>query len=149
MVAVLQICVRAQSVRPVRVSFFYLQAQSASHAWIRRWLGRHGFDRMDFQTFADRIGTDTGLRDHVLRHTYFMPQVRWLRLDDDRMEMDFIGRFETLVDDFARLRDRLGRDRTLMHVRKGVRQNYDALYDRPRRCAVEAIYADDFAAFGY
>lgn len=77
------------------------------------------------------------------------PQVDWISLDG-RIAVDFVGRMESLQQDFETVRRRLG-----LPVKRLPRRNwklhwhYSRYYDEATRRRVEAYYEKDIAAFGY
>jgi len=75
------------------------------------------------------------------------PQARWL----DGLELDFLGRFETLQADFERLCGLLGVERTkaLPHLNQTEHAPYPTCYDDVTQAIVRAHYARDFERFGY
>jgi hypothetical protein len=75
------------------------------------------------------------------------PQVTWLR----GIKLDFLGRFETLEADFARLCDVLGvQRRALPHLNAGSRSPWcGGYYDDELQAIIRRQYAPDFERFGY
>ncbi len=51
----------------------------------------------------------------------FMPQVKWMSDAEGRILVDFIGRFESLDDDFSEICRRIGRRASLPHLLKSSR----------------------------
>ena len=64
-------------------------------------------------------------------------------------EFDFIGRFETLADDFAKVCAHLGVEATLSHVNKSNHRRYTDYYDDETRDIIARACADDIERFGY
>lgn len=79
------------------------------------------------------------------------PQLHWLREKDGSIPLDFIGRFERLEEDFARVCNRLGiPDSSLPHLtRQRDRRPYSAIYDETTRRIVADRYGEEIAMFGY
>ncbi|MCY1065280.1 sulfotransferase family 2 domain-containing protein [Nannocystis sp. RBIL2] len=77
------------------------------------------------------------------------PQVTRLSIGGT-IAVDFIGRFEALQSDFARICShlRIG-TKQLPHVFKTDHKFYVDYYDDDTRAIVEELYAADIAAFGY
>jgi len=75
------------------------------------------------------------------------PQARWV----DGVDLDFLGRFETLQEDFERLCALLGVERTkaLPHLNQTEHAPWAALYDDETRGIVRRHYARDFEQFEY
>jgi hypothetical protein len=79
----------------------------------------------------------------------FMPQVRWVRDDAGNDLLDFVGRFERLEDDFARVARVVGVDATLPHLKRSSHEPYRGYYSDETRALVADRYRDDLDAFGY
>jgi hypothetical protein len=79
----------------------------------------------------------------------FMPQVRWVSDDAGRCIVDFIGRFESLADDFAEVCRRIGVEAVLPHVKTTSHGHYREAYDDETRALVAARFAPDIEAYGY
>ncbi|MEZ6318604.1 MAG: sulfotransferase family 2 domain-containing protein [Phycisphaerales bacterium] len=119
--------------------------ETAWHAWMTRegiegfgdWLRRDPYVRLV-------NGGARGVR---------VPQLAYLCDARTGRRADFVGRYETLEDDFRRVCDRIGVEApTLGHVRpKGTLPHgaYAAYYDAGLRDLVAAWYDCDIEAFGY
>jgi len=86
-----------------------------------------------------------GLNDWVWRIRY--PQVKWL----EGVDLNFLGRFETLQTDFGILCDMLDfqRQRPLPHMNKSEHGSCRDHYTDETMGIVRAHYARDFERFGY
>jgi hypothetical protein len=74
------------------------------------------------------------------------PQVRWM----ENLEMDFVGRFESIGEDSARLFRELGlQDARLPMINKTAHASYKECYCRESKEIVEKFYAEDFQGLGY
>jgi hypothetical protein len=86
------------------------------------------------------------------RILHFRQQWRFLCLTPSSPpEVDFVGRFETLSDDFRTICERIGVSPELVHVNRGRSrpQGYRELYDERSADIVARAYARDIALFGY
>ena len=63
--------------------------------------------------------------------------------------VDFIGRFESLIDDFQKLCHLLGITCKLPHAGKTKHNNYKEYYDKESREIVGEFYKKDIEIFGY
>lgn len=98
---------------------------------------------------------------HVRRMDRFMDYLRWQaprpgahqhrQLLDRHGEIgvDFVGRFESLEQDFERVRQRLGIDCELPHLKRYHHPHYREYYDARAREYVRRHWAPDIEAFGY
>lgn len=83
---------------------------------------------------------------------HFRPQFRFLCLTPaSPPEVDYVGRFETLPEDFARICTRLGVEVPLAHVNRGRSRpkGYRPLYTDRTAAIVAEAYARDIELFGY
>lgn len=79
----------------------------------------------------------------------FMPQKQWLVDEQGEMLVEFIGRFEQLGEDFARVCSRLGLNAQLGHAKPSSRGSYRDYYDADSEALVRDCFAEDIEAFGY
>ena len=79
----------------------------------------------------------------------FMPQVLWVGDADGRCIIDFVGRFETLPEDFAEVCRRIGVNATLPHVKTTSHAHYRESYDAATRAIIAERFASDIEAYGY
>ncbi len=78
------------------------------------------------------------------------PQSERLILNRRKLSVDFVGKFETLQEDFDKICTHIGIDRvTLPHVNKTNHAHYSSYYDRRTRRLVAKIYRKDIALFKY
>jgi hypothetical protein len=79
----------------------------------------------------------------------FRPQRDYLVHPESPMPVDFVGRFESLADDFARLRPLIGVEGELPHRLKSSRRPFCDYYDDATRHSVATVYAADLELLGY
>ena len=82
------------------------------------------------------------------RYPHLMPQVVWTH-HDGAVDLDFIGRFERLDDDWRVVADRLDLPNELGHHNASAHRPYRDMYGWRSRRAVARAFADDLEAFGY
>ncbi len=80
---------------------------------------------------------------------FFMPQFEWLSDENGQLIVDYVGRFETLNQDFAHVCEQIGRDVELPHVNKSNRSHYSSYYDDESIALVGELFAKDIEHFGY
>jgi hypothetical protein len=101
--------------------------------------------RYNFASFCKAV-----LRDEPECDPHFQAQSDGL-FHDGRLLVDYVGRFETIADDWRVIAGRIGHPNLdLPHVGPSKRSDgYRAYYDAQTRQIVADIYADDLASFGY
>jgi chondroitin 4-sulfotransferase 11 len=79
----------------------------------------------------------------------FMPQRQWLVDVEDRMLVEFVGRFERLQEDFASICERLSIKAELGHAKPSSRGSYRDYYDDASRALIARHFAEDIDSFDY
>ncbi len=79
----------------------------------------------------------------------FMPQRDWLVDERGEMLVDYVGRFETLQQDFASICQRMGVQASLGHAKPSDRGSYRQYYSAASRQIVAEAFAADIEDFGY
>jgi hypothetical protein len=80
----------------------------------------------------------------------FVPQWQWISDPQERMIIDFVGRYEALDQDFETVCRRLGLPvKRLPHVNQSKHRPYPDYYDRETRDLVARAYERDIELFGY
>jgi hypothetical protein len=81
---------------------------------------------------------------------HFWPQCHWITGEVGRPLVDFVGRFERLPRDWARVCEHLGLPGTrLPKINSSRHGPYERYYDDTTRRVVTALVSGDAAAFGY
>ena len=89
---------------------------------------------------------------HPQHRDYFWHtnQIDWLRSLNHEVELDFIGRFENLQEDFDFVCDKIGRpSQKLPHKNSSRHNGYTEYYTDETRDIVARLYAKDIEHFGY
>jgi hypothetical protein len=130
--------------------------------------------RFDFKTFVFERLPKPAWSDE---YCHIIPQYDFLHDEQGRLAVDFVGRFETLSDDFSTVRERIGLPRTsIPHLnrffdhkkirspsdlanrvryltsrkrRRNTHENYRDYYDTETREFVAELYRNDIETFGY
>ena len=79
----------------------------------------------------------------------FQPQIDWLKDDEGKMTVDFVGRFESLQGDFSRITKAIGISAELPHLNASSRNNYQDYYSNNTRKIIATWYQEDIDYFGY
>jgi hypothetical protein len=107
-----------------------------------------GFEQtfLEFWRGVSKNGPDPIGIHHVLGTSHCNPQVRWI----ENLEMDFIGRYESLAEDFGRLTKELGvPPHSMGHQNRSKRKSSARYYCPETKAIIEDLYAEDFEYFGY
>lgn len=84
-----------------------------------------------------------------LRHAHLAVQADYLYDTAGRLQVDFVGRYETIVQDFAVVCTRLGTQAALPCLNASTHDGYRSYYDTHTRRLIGERYARDIEAFGY
>ena len=77
-----------------------------------------------------------------------IPQHKYLFFDG-KLEVDILGRFENIEEDWQRVCDKMGVQHKLPHLNKGKHRDYDTYYTKKTRDIVYEAYKTDFVLLGY
>lgn len=81
---------------------------------------------------------------------YLSPQTTWLVNHQGNIDMDFIGRFENLAEDFAEVCERIGHpDISLPHIMDGSNRDYRDHYSGEGVDLVAHAYREEIDLWGY
>jgi hypothetical protein len=121
------------------VSWYHMCMQASAPNPFSRYVREHA---PTFDAFVTVTTTGMGART-----TY--NQLDYLTDATGAMLMDFVGRYETLREDFARIRQRLSLAGDLPHINDSRHLPYREYYSDETRAIVERRFARDIAYFGY
>lgn len=121
-------------------AFRYLQSGGMNE--VDRAFAEQRLAGLEFAAFVERLAVDPELLDWI----HFRPQHEFL-MNEDRVLVDFVGRYENIAEDFATVAARLGRDAELPRFNAGDRPGV-TMSDETRRL-IRRIYEKDYQAFCY
>ena len=99
----------------------------------------------DFDAFVcEWLRTDT-----AMHHILFTPQHLFLSDRFGNIELDFIGRFENLAEDYRTVAERIPGAGELPHINRSNSTPYTEFYTERSRNIVAEVYARDIELFGY
>lgn len=126
-------------------AYSYLQqgGSAASEEDVRWSRFVNGFD--SFDDFVCQWMT----RENIMRNALFTPQTLFLQNEYGQLDMDFIGRFENLAEDFASIASKLGVDAALPHINQSRQSSYQDLYSQRSQEIIADIYQADISNFDY
>lgn len=132
----------------------YFKFSIVRNPWARivsayNWAGYHKrFSFEDFLTKYFPVSDNYATAAAPLRHV--IPQADFLYDDENRCLVDYLGRFETLQDDFIKICDRIGIPGVELPVlNKKIHKPYQEYYTEKSREIVAEKYARDIQLFGY
>lgn len=102
----------------------------------------------DFTLFSDFVKnwlTEENARSVL----HFRPQVDFVRDRYGHVGVDFVGRMESLEEDFEYVRRRLGIEAQLARTNQSQHLAYQDLYDDKSKEIVRSVYHSDIEVFGY
>ncbi len=79
----------------------------------------------------------------------FQPQVEWLKDNEGKITLDFIGKFESIITDFNQIKHVIGLDAELPHLNASRRASYQSYYDDESREIVARWFQEDISVFEY
>lgn len=128
-------------------AYRFLSAGAMGERHDLAWIEANLSGARDFEDFVMNHLTRPEIRSFV----HFRDQESFLRdVVTKRVGVDFVGRFETLSEDFAIAAARIGRDTTLPHLnRTKVAGSYRDAYSTKMARRAGEVYAVDAALFGY
>lgn len=90
------------------------------------------------------------LRPQFRARVLVRPQSDLLTDEEGKLQMDFVGRYESLARDFARLTDQLSIPGVqLTHLNASEHEDYNQVLDTDLRERIRQMYVRDFELFGY
>lgn len=104
----------------------------------------------DFDTWVNQTyGPDEkGRLIHPLK--MFLTHSEWMKSWNGEINIDFIGRFESINDDFRKLKDILGTSESLPHLNKTSDVSYRSFYNSPNtKKIISEYFEEDLNRFNY
>lgn len=104
----------------------------------------------NFSEFINGIFLDKALRKEILIEIHFRPQYYWLTNSVGELEMDYIGRFESLPADFDILKEKLNRTQAVLtKINASKHLPFWSYYNKDLVARVGSIYQRDVELFDY
>lgn len=128
--------------------YFNVRVGSVAHR-DHRWASYYLRGIGSFEQFVSRLD-DPEYALKVKSYDHFRDQVDWVvDSHNNKLVMDFVGRFESLNRDFNYVKSQLGSDVDLPHRRKGPDGFYRKEYSKDMIDIVARLYKRDILSFGY
>ena len=121
------------------VSWYHMCMQVSSPNAFARYVREQA---PTFEDFVLRATSGMGARTTV-------NQIDYVTDESGAPIVDFVGRYETLRDDFARVCEKLGVAFDLPHVNRSAHGHYRDYYSEATKAVVAERFARDIAHFGY
>ena len=80
---------------------------------------------------------------------FFSTQKEWLLNKNGKIDIDYIVRFENLIEDYKMVQDIIGVKEKLPHLNKTERKPYKKYYSEESKKIIEDYFRDDFEEFNY
>jgi len=125
-------------------TFFFLQ-RGGLNELDRTWSQRNLAEFDGFEDFVRR-----GLpRREILSWVHFRPQANYIMSPTGNLMVDYVGRFETLEEDFNVVASRLGVKVDLRRTNSSTHAPFETVYSQETATIVGKIYESDATTFGY
>jgi hypothetical protein len=102
----------------------------------------HKFFSKSFPTFDDYLDWRVHSKGAELQTDYLLSE-------SGELLVDFVGRFETLAEDYDTVCKRVGIDNHLPHINASRHRHFSHYYTPETRALVEEVYRPDIDLFGY
>ena len=117
-----------------QVSIYHYVRQRTDHP-------EHSFFR-SLRTFSEYLDWRVNVKGAELQSEFVLSE-------SGDMLVDFVGRYETLADDFDAVCDRIGIECALPHINRSTHADFRDYYTAETRALVEQVYRPDIELFGY
>ena len=88
-------------------------------------------------------------KDMIMSIPHFIPQHKFICNNNNVILVDFLGRYETLVNSVVELEKLMNRKIVLPHYNKTLKEKYNVVYTQDMISKVHEIYITDINLFGY
>lgn len=85
----------------------------------------------------------------IYSYIHLCPQVSFLTNKNNKLNVDFIGRFENIDEDFKKVAQKLHTDKTLPHLNKTKTKKEKQALSTQVKEKIQQLYKDDFIQLGY
>lgn len=131
----------------------YYKFTIVRNPWGRAFSWYKNVKRDDVHKKKESVSEDLAFADFLRRFAdkgMLQPQTWWLKSFDGSIKMDYIGRFETLSDDYSEVARIIGvPNNTLPHKMKGEQTDYRQHYNNDAYDIVAETYKEEIELFNY
>jgi hypothetical protein len=132
------------------VSAFHFLKKGGFHEPDRIWSKKNIGHIDDFEHFIDSL-KDKKFATKIMRWQHFQPQSFYLENLSNIIDVDHIGRFENLDNEFDLIKKHLNlNNKQIKHNNRSIRGDYGSYYkNNEMKNVVQILYKKDFKNFGY
>ena len=128
------------------VSAFFFLKKGGMHCVDKEWAQEN---LKEFNTFDQFVMSGINKK-KIYSGVHFKPQSYWICDKNNRIMVDFIGRLETLDQDFLFISNKIGSNKkTLKKLNAVSKLDYRKYYNERTKNIVYDFYKDDIELFGY
>jgi hypothetical protein len=131
----------------------YFKFTFIRNPWSRAFSWYKAVMRDSITKKAYKIHNDLSLKDFLKKFAgkgALRTQVHWIKSFDGTINLDYIGRFENLVEDFTFIcRNLQIKHSKLPHLLKGTGENYREYFDNESITIINSIYREEIEIFKY
>lgn len=105
--------------------------------------------KIDFKTWLKKTYGEEKDPFYYDNPKMFLPQCEWLKNHNDLIDIDFIGKFENLENDFREVQSKLGLNKKLPAMNKTKRDHYKNYHDQETIEIINNWFFEDLERFDY
>jgi len=105
--------------------------------------------KLSFEQWIRKASEDPSILSPVIRKLFKNGQRGWITNDQDKIIVDFVGKFENLSDDWKHICQQIGLEKELKLYNSSQHQHYSYYYTEETRKIVAAIFQKDIEMFNY
>jgi hypothetical protein len=106
------------------------------------------YHKFSFTDWVNQLGPNDGEKTLYDFPRMYSSCASWLE-NNESLDIDFIGRYETLQDDFTTICEKIGVATSLPHLNNSKKPFYVEYYDEESRQVIERRFKKDIDLFGY
>lgn len=126
------------------VSAYSYLSHGNANAMDKLW-AKKNIKRMSFDEFIRTWLTEENAKSWI----HFIPQADFIYSNDNQLMMDYVGRFESLSEDFKAISKKLSLPSELQKINPSQRDNYQTYYSTKTRDIVQRVYKRDIDLLEY
>ena len=125
-------------------AFFYVQRSHRNSFFVKNFILPH---HNDLSSFVIRVLKDNPTAAFMMEH--FRPQFTYVCNPDRSTVVDFVGRFESINEDWKIIAGKIGLDELLPHSNHSSHDHYSNHYTSEAAEVIAQVYYEDIKIFGY